>query len=296
LSYNTHAVGIMGLEVMRDFVLEINMERQRFILHPRTYDVSGKVPDNKKTFLVKMKPKGAKSVELTVETKNGGKMTLALDTGNGFYSTTHKDVLENLGLWEKGKKPNFMKTSYVASGPVDSWDIHMEDVKIFGVPVQSSVWNIIDLPSSSVDHDGTVGFGFLKNFNVTIDMFRRRVWMENWTGKVGNELTADVGLQAWFFPEAGRFIVTRVVPGSPAERAGIRIRDGLLSVDGNELLNIGPRGLGRLLEGELDSMVKVVTSRDGTLQRHELKRQYLINGNLPKPQSPPAASPASIFQ
>ena len=38
--------------------------------------------------------------------------------------------------------------------------------------VARSVWSVIDLPSSSAQHDGTIGFGFLKHFNITIDLKR----------------------------------------------------------------------------------------------------------------------------
>lgn len=298
LSYNTHTVGIMGMEVMRDFVLEINMERRVFIFHPQTFDITTRTPDNKRTFLVKMKPKGQNSIELKVEAKNGETMNLALDTGNAFYATTHKDVLERIGLWPQGKKPNFMGTAFVASGPVDSWYLAMQDLKIFGVSVPNSVWSIIDLPSSSSDHDGTVGFGFLKNFNTIIDLRRRRVWLENWTGKVSEPPVAAPGISAWFFPDQERFVITSVTPGSPADRAGIRRGDFLLGVDGNELLDVGGRGLQTLLEGQQGSTVKLVTSRGGVLQRYELKREYLINGELPKTTATPqtAASPASSGQ
>src|SRR5437773_2611322 len=67
--------------------------------------------------------------------------------------------------------------------------------KIFGVPVKGSIWDVIDLPSSSVEDDGTVGYGFLKNFNIVIDFERRYVWLENFTGKVADEPKAEPGIR-----------------------------------------------------------------------------------------------------
>ena len=63
-------------------------------------------------------------------------------------------------LWNK----KFIKQSWVASGPVDSWSVHLKNMAIFGVLVASSIWDVIDLPSSSAESDGTVGYQFLKNF------------------------------------------------------------------------------------------------------------------------------------
>lgn len=276
-SYNTHTDGIMGLEAVKDYVLEINVEKQKFIFHPRSYDFTSRTPDNKKTFLAKMLPIGHNAIEMTVAAANGGKLTLALDTGNAFYATTHRDVLERIGLWGSDKKPSFIRSSWVASGPVDSWSAELPQMTIFGVPVEKSVWDIIDLPSSSAEGDGTVGFGFLRNFNITIDMDRRRVWFENWTGKVSKDADADVGLTCGFDPLAKRVRVYHVMPGSPAEKAGIQAGDSVLGVDSLEVSNMGVRQLFNLMAGPVGSKVKLALSRNGNLSRYELTREMLVN-------------------
>jgi predicted aspartyl protease len=256
-SYNTHCDGIMGFAVIQNYVTEINMEKNKFIFHPKSVDISKRTPDNKKTFLLKMLPMGTNSIELDVKAPNGKRLHLALDTGNAFYATTHKDVLERVGLWPENKKAKFMKSSFVASGAVDSWTKKMEDMTIFGVPVKTSYWDIIDLPSSSAEGDGTVGFGFLKNFNIIIDYDRRRVWLENFTGRVR---------------------VFRVAPESPAEKAGVKTGDELLSVDGTPMgKELGYREIEALLDGEVGSKVKLSISRGGALQRLEIERAHLIN-------------------
>lgn len=276
-SYNTHTDGIMGLEAVKDYVLEINVEKQKFIFHPKSYDFTSRTPDNKKTFLAKMLPIGHNAIEMTVAAANGGKLTLALDTGNAFYATTHRDVLERIGLWGPDKKPSFIRSSWVASGPVDSWSAELPQMTIFGVPVEKSVWDIIDLPSSSAEGDGTVGFGFLRNFNITIDMDRRRVWFENWTGKVSKDADADVGLTCGFDPLAKRVRVYHVMPGSPAEKAGIQAGDSVLGVDSLEVSNMGVRQLFNLMAGPVGSKVKLALSRNGNLSRYELTREMLVN-------------------
>ncbi len=275
-SYLTHTDGIMGLEVFRDYVTEINIQHKKFIVHPKDVDISKRVPDNQRTFLLKMLPIGTNSIELTVDAPNG-KMHLALDTGNAFYATTHKEVLERVGIWPTGQKPQFMRTSWVGSGPVNSFYIAMPEVKIFGVPVKQSVWSIIDLPSSSSEHDGTVGFGFLRNFNITFDLARRRVWLERWTDSVDSIPKADVGISAIYNPATRRVQIWNVTPASPAEKAGIKRGDDLLAIDGQELLSRSTNQLSTMLEGPENSAVKVAVSRNGNLTNYELKRQILVN-------------------
>ncbi|RYG79427.1 PDZ domain-containing protein [bacterium] len=279
-SYNTHCDGIMGFSVIKDNITEINFQDRAFYIYPDGYDITKKPVDNKTTFLNKLLPMGNSSMEMRVKTKEGKPLTLALDTGNAFYATTHKEVLERTGLWTPGTKPKFIKQSYVNSGAVDSFDIRLTGMNVFGVPVESAVWNIIDLPSSSADADGTVGFGFLKNFNILIDYDKRRVWMKNWSGKTADEEDGDIGIGAYFDPSAKRTVIYRVIPEGPAAKAGIKQKDVLIAIDGKEVGNIGYRRLTNLFEGPLGSKVEVTVSREGGLKKFTLERAHLVNDAL----------------
>lgn len=278
-SYGTHCDGIMGFSVVKDFVTEINFEKSKFIFHPKSVDITKRTPDNVKTFLVRLQPMGVNSMEL-VATKNGKEMHLALDTGNGFYATTHKEVLERIGVWDPNQKPKYVKQSQVASGAVDSFSIWMNDVTIFGVPVKSSIWDIIDLPSSSAEHDGTVGFGFLKHFNITIDYERRYVWLENWTGKTADDPLGEPGIIARQVRQ-GRYRILRVWDSSPAAKAGIQVGDDLLAIDGKSLSLVSPHDVDAMLEGPVGKKVKLTVSRDGILNTYEVDRKVLANGTPP---------------
>ncbi|HEY3782505.1 MAG TPA: PDZ domain-containing protein [Fimbriimonadaceae bacterium] len=277
-AYDTHTDGILGFQAIENYVTEINFQTNKFIFHPKSYDITQKTPDNKKTFLVKMLPLGANSVELSVLTDQGKKMILALDTGNAFYATTHRDVLERVGLWDASKDPKFLSQSMVASGPVATWEKKLQGLTIFGVPVPTSYWDVIDLPSSDADGDGTVGIQFLRNFNIMVDYDRRRVWLENFSGEVANEPEGSVGIFA--DPDKARGIVSieHVAPGSPAEKAGIARGDHLLEIAGTEVSpNWTLRQLATKLKGKPGSDIEVAVSHDGSLARYTLKRMALFN-------------------
>ena len=276
-SYGMHCDGIMGFEVIKNNITGISYQKSRFEFYPKTVDISKWVPDNKRTFLAKLLPTGHSSMEMSVETPAGKRLVLALDTGNAFYATTHKDVLERVGLWSASAEPKFIKQSFVASGAVDSWSLKLKDMKIFGVPVSAGVWDIIDLPSSSAEGDGTVGFGFLHNFNIIIDYDRRRVWLENYTGKTADDEVGDPGIAA-MGDKRDDVRILRVAPGSPAEKAGLKRGDKILSVDGVDLDgHIGYRKMRRMLEGPVGSKIQVAVSSGGSLKRMELERVGLYN-------------------
>lgn len=276
-SYNTHCDGIMGFSVIKDVITEINFERKMFIFHPKSKDITKEPVDNKTSFLASLLPIGNTSMEMHVELENGKKMVLALDTGNAFFATTHKDVLERVNLWKAGEKPSFMKTAMVASGPVDSWYAKIPNAKIYGVPVESSIWSIIDLPSSSAEHDGTVGFGFLKNFNIVIDYARRRIQLKNWTGKVDSPQPADIGLSAFNSRRDKKMVVYALSPEGPAEKAGIKVGDEIISVNDVYALNLSNRRLFEMLQGEAGTKVKVSLSRKGVVMNKEIERRLLVN-------------------
>lgn len=276
-SYGQHVDGIMGLSVIKDEITEINFQQSKFVFHPPSVDISKRVPDNKRTFLAKLLPLGANSLEMAVEFANGKKAILALDTGNSFYATTHRDTLERVGLWKPGTKPRYMGSASVASGEVDTFEILVPEAKIYGIPVKNAVWDVIDLPASSADGDGTVGFGFLKNFNIIIDYGRRRVWLENFTGKVKDEDTGEIGISAGYDSRAKAVRIFDVSPDTPAALAGIKEDDLLLDLDGRELGRIGYRKIRAMLTGPVGSKVKLAISRNGTLIRYELERKALVN-------------------
>lgn len=277
LAYGTHTDGILGFGPVSHQVLEINFEKNKFVFHPASYDITKKQPDGTRTFLARMLPIGRNSIEMEVRTAQGKRMVLALDTGNGFYATTHRDVLERVGEWAPTREPTFVKASMVASGPVDSWYKRMEGVTIYGVPVKESFWDIIDMPSSSAEGDGTVGFGFLKNFNVVIDYERRRVWLENFTGAVGNEAAGGVGMSIAMDDAGKRARVVRIAPGGPAERAGIGRGDAILSIDGKDVTGLSHDQLDALMEGKVGSTIQLAVSAAGVLTRHTLTRVALVN-------------------
>jgi len=273
-----HVDGLMGFSTIKDYVTQINFQDHKFNFYPSDLDISTWKPNNKTTFLVKMLPVGPRSINLPVLTPDGKTLVMALDTGNAFYATTHKDVLERVGLWPQGKVADFQSLNGVASGPVASWNKVMNNMTIFGVHVPVSYWDIIDLPAADSSSDGTVGIQFLKNFNIFFDFKRRYVWLENFDGKVANEEEGGIGIAAVFNPEIKSIEIERVSPGSPADKAGIKEGDLLLQVnDDDQLGGATFESLRKVLSGPIGSKVRLSISHEGFVKVVTVVRQALVN-------------------
>lgn len=277
MSGATHIDGLMGFSVIKDSITEINFKDKKFVFHPATEDLSKRKPDNKTTFLVPMEPLGARAIVLPVTTPSGKPCHMALDTGNAFYATLNRDALERVGLWPEGQAPKFMSEAGVASGTVKSWYKRLKNMNIFTVPVAESVWDIIDRPASNSLSDGTVGFQFLQNFNITFDFKKRLVWLENWSGKVSEPAEGNLGIAAAWSKRSESAIVFFVSPDSPAEKAGIKEGDHLLDLDDNDLTNMSYTRMRKLLAGPVGSKVKLSVSHDGVSRRLTLVREELVN-------------------
>lgn len=276
-NYNIHADGLLGLRPLEGYVTEINFQKNAFIFHPRSLDISKRAPDGKNTFLTKLLPIGTGALVMSASASNGNTMTLGLDTGNAFFATTHRDVLERLGLWTDGKHPLYQHASQIATGAVDSWSARLKDLTIFGVPVPESIWDVIERPSSQAESDGTVGYQFLRNFNITFDFERRVVWFEHYTDKVGSEAVGETGIYAAYDRNRHKCVVYDVAPDSPADKAGVLKEDELISIGDRDLTNEHYRQLKKLLAGPVGSKIEVAISRDGDLKRFNLDRRALVN-------------------
>jgi carboxyl-terminal processing protease len=104
--------------------------------------------------------------------------------------------------------------------------------------------------------------------------------LENFTGNTSSPKVGDVGFYAFPDQKSKRMIIFRVIPGSPADKAGIQRGDFLVGIEGELIENMGFNALLRKLQGDPGSNLKVATSRGGVLARHELKREVMVNKPL----------------
>lgn len=114
---------------------------------------------------------------------------------------------------------------------------------------------------ASEDFAGNIGNRLLERFRVTFDYEGRRLWLEPGARAATRDSLSRAGLMIGRVD--GRFEVMSVLPGSPADRAGLGSDDELVSVDGRAIAHWRREELEDLLDrGPVGRSVPVVI-RDG---------------------------------
>lgn len=123
---------------------------------------------------------------------------------------------------------------------------------------------------------GLIGYSFLGRFRVAIDYVNRALWLdplpEGWEGRPWRD--SQIGLQ--LERRAGAITVAGVVRDSPAEDAGIRIGDRLVTLGGTPSRLLDVPGALRRLEGRPGTSITLTFERDRRLMTHKLLRRRLL--------------------
>ena len=115
--------------------------------------------------------------------------------------------------------------------------------------------------------EGLIGLRILKRFTVTIDYVHQKVYFQpegrRWKARFAFD-RSGMGLVAGG-DNLSRYIVSNVVNGSPADRAGVRVGDRLRRINNIPAILIGLGGVLRRLESPSGTKVRLRFEREGRL-------------------------------
>ncbi len=96
---------------------------------------------------------------------------------------------------------------------------------------------------------------------------------------LSGEITTGIGVTIEFTEKYGA-VVASVIPGTPAERAGIRVGDVLVSADGVSLIGLKSETILSMIRGEKGTTVVVGIDRDGAPLSFTMVREPLIGTSV----------------
>jgi hypothetical protein len=249
--------GLIGYDVLSRFTLDLDFDRQVLTLYdPATYVHTGPGTPI---------PMTLRGNVPTVEAKLNGrcKGTYIVDVGNasvlsvgadqvlncGLLNTRHKEVQHWVGGIGGAFVENVCRLDSLELGPFR----FMEPVAGLTTHHQGG--------AGSKEIQGNIGTTVLERFRCTFDYAHGTLWLEPGARYAQREAFTRSGL--WFTRWAGVVVVVGVVRHSPAEDAGLKVRDVLRAINGRAIESWTPEQLDALLQdGNAGTVVKLTYERE----------------------------------
>ena len=249
--------GLLGYDVLSRFTLDIDFDREIVTL----WDPAMYAHEGPGTAIPMILNGNIPTVEMTL---NGGcKGTYIVDVGNSsvlsvgaeqvtncrLLSLEHKQVEHWVGGIGGAFQEKVCRLDSLRLGPF----LFKEPVAGLTTHHQGS--------AGSKEVQGNIGTTVLERFRCTFDYARGTLWLAPAARFEEREAFTRSGL--WYTRWAGVVVVFGVVKGSPAEDAGLKIRDVLRAVNGRSVEKMTPEELDRVLrDGKAGATVKLTYERE----------------------------------
>jgi hypothetical protein len=249
--------GLLGYDVLSRFTLDIDFDREVITLSdPATY-----VHDGPGEPIPMTLNGNIPTVEMTI---NGNcKGTYIVDVGNAsvlsvgaeqvmkcrLLALQHKEVQHWVGGIGGAFQENVTRLDSLRLGSF----LFTEPVAGLTTHHQGS--------AGSLEVQGNIGTTVLERFRCTFDYAHGTLWLAPAARFTEREAFTRSGL--WYTRWAGAVVVFGVVRGSPAEEAGLKIRDRLRAINGRNVEKMTPEELDRVLrDGKAGSTIKLTYERE----------------------------------
>lgn len=258
--------GILGADFLMRFTVEIDYRKMLLVLHePSAWEPSRRHRKLKSAF-VRNRPYVQVPVTLTANTPRrrrllldtGAGLTLLLHTFGDSTVTTNDLPVQTVPTYIANGLGGQLRGGVGRAGRVGLGGRQLEGVVTYFQPIDTVGASFLN------EREGIIGNRLLKRFNVVIDYNRQRVWLKP-TGKSKKRFRFDrSGLSLLAGGRRLRtFNVSSVVPGSPADRAGLRVGDRITAVNGTSTSFLPLSGIIRKLEGKVGRKIKIKYARGG---------------------------------
>lgn len=235
-----HIDGIIGVNTMAGFVFEIDYAKKTLkFYNERTFTIAQNKSDNEKTFMFDLRPVNPKAplsvMMLTGRLHAGYDYDFLLDTGFGGYASVAHTAAEESGLL-KPNTPRIASMALSLSRRYQTSKIHADYLWLGSLDLTGSTVQIDYRNGDAYGQFGILGNRALQNFKVMLDLQRRKLWLERVTphNKEEPDDSEKPSLGIAIRANGFSFLVDSVKRNSPAYRAGIRVGDAIVSINGKD--------------------------------------------------------------
>ncbi|OEK07059.1 aspartyl protease family protein [Roseivirga misakiensis] len=276
------AHGVLGSELFNRFVVEIDYKNEKLRLYepskfkaPKGYQkVDIKVRDFRPYIAASVKQKGQKKLDINLLIDTGASSALFLDEQRNENIVLPEKTVEHAlgsslsGIMEGqvgrikrfkfGRNFNFKRV--VTSYP-DDWQVK----------------SVVGMKGRELTRSGTIGSDILSRFSVIFDYHNSVVYLKK-TKEYRNPFKFNTAGFTFISKgeESKQFFVSRIIPDSPADAAGIQPDDEIISIEGKPIFFYSFPDINGFLRGEEGSKLSIVIKRKGELYKKDLVLKKLI--------------------
>ena len=257
-SYGEKIDGVVGYGFLSRYVVNINFDSATIkIYRPGNY----KYEDGGKIFRPQFRRLAAQAVMVRDARRNTP--NFYMDTGAGLSLLMSETFVKDSGILRPGRKP--VVTQAEGLGGKKPMRLTVVKQVKFGpysfrnVPVHlyNDEANIFSYPYTM----GLLGNDLLRRFNITLNYPKKEIHLIPNTHYFDSFDYAYTGMSIYYIDE--KILIDDIVPGSPAEKAGLKNGDELISVSNNISGNV--QAYKNLLQN-LKEPVKIIVRRKEALQ------------------------------
>lgn len=261
----TNIQGILGADFLMRFTVEFDFKRSIIILHePSDWKATKR---HKRIPAEFIRNRAYLKVPVGVNTPSTTTRKLLLDSGAGLSLLMH-----TFGDSTEVDLPIQTIPALIANGLGGSMSGNVgrtQNVEIAGKTLNGVITYFQPLDTTGLqflnNREGIIGNRMLKRFNVVINYTGRQVWFrpegKRWREKFVYD-RSGISIVAGG-PNLRTYTIANIVPGSPADRVGIKVGDRLTAVNGKPVALFSIDGILSRFEGKVGRKIKLRYRRNG---------------------------------
>jgi hypothetical protein len=274
----TSVQGILGADFLMRFTVEFDFRKRLMILHePNDWEPTGKHVNIPAEFI---RNRAYLNIPVSVTGNEVTNRRLLLDSGAGLTLLIH-----TFGDSTDLDLPQLTVPTYIASGlggDLEGSVGRAREIALAGKRLENVITYFQPVDTAGLaflnDRQGIIGNRLLRRFNVVIDYTQDQVWMRpegsRWRRKFKFDRSGLTVLAGG--PNLRTYTIASIIPGSPADVAGLRVKDRIVAVNRISVGFMTLSGILRKLVGRVGKKVKIRYARDGKYEVVTFRLRDLI--------------------
>lgn len=271
--------GILGHGFFRDFIIEINYVQKRLTFHdPGRYRYRRKKNSEEFPLLI---IKNKSYLQTVIVNKNEASIPalLVVDTGgsHGLWLDSHTN--ETIRIPERNVS-TLLGTGL--NGSIFGKIGRIDELKIGSYKLENVIASYPDSVSISYalgvdDRQGSLGAEILRRFNIIFDYPDGKITLRPNSNFKQTFYYNPSGIEVSNpLPGLPHFVITDVRAGSNAQKAGIKLEDELISIQGNAVAKMTLNDISLILQGKPGRNIKLMVKRQGQKIPIEFRLEEVI--------------------